>query len=160
FTGRTGFVMIPLAFILYYVLLIINNKFHFESLLPLVLFPIGAFVLYFLIKSLYLFIYPDAVSLISLWESWAFESFLANFDSSGEGMSTLDKLQTYVFIPPEDWHLLFGDPKSWGIIRTDLGYIRMLFAVGVIGCILFYGGFIQLFTHLIQYCYSVSQQIL
>jgi len=160
FTGRTGFIMVPLAFFLYYVLLLINKKFTLKSLLPILLFPLGSVGIYLLLRVLYLAFFPDGAPLIDLWERWAFESFLENFKSNSGKTSTLDKLQSYFFVPESDSHFLFGDPTSWGVIRTDLGYIRMLFAVGIIGSILFYGGFLQLFTHLVRHGRSITQQAL
>lgn len=160
FTGRTGFIMVPLAFFFYYVLLYINRKLTLKSLLPLLLFPLGSVAVYLLIRFSYLAIFPDGAPLIELWERWAFESFLENFNADSEKTSTLDKLASWFFVPESDRHFLFGDPTTWGVIRTDLGYIRMLFAVGIIGSLLFYGGFIQLFAHLVRYARSFTQQCL
>lgn len=160
FTGRTGFIMIPFAFLAYYVLLIINQKFTLVKLIPLIAFPIISVLSYFILRTVYLFFFPDGATLLSLWEDWAFDQFLSNFNNSSGKTNTLEKLQTYLFIPEDDTSLLFGNPLSWGIIRTDLGYIRMLFSVGIIGSILFYGGFIRVFLQIIQQSSSFSQQIL
>lgn len=161
FTGRTGFVMIPFAFFAYYVLLLINGKFSIKSLSPLVVLPLLAIAMYLIGKTVFLVFYPEGDVLISLWEDWAFDQFLENFDGSSSGnASTLEKLQSYFFIPEDDFHLVFGDPLSWGVIRTDLGYIRMLYATGIIGCILFYGGFFQIFARIIKQCCCLSQQVL
>lgn len=160
FTGRTGFVMVPIAFLAYYILLLVNGKLSLASLLPIVLIPLGAVVMYIAGKSLFLVFFPEGDGLISLWEDWAFDQFLANFDSSSDKTSTLETLQSYLFIPEDDAHLIFGDPLSWGVIRTDLGYIRMLYATGIIGCVLFYGGFTQIFVRIIQQSVSFSQQLL
>src|SRR5690606_22006819 len=160
FTGRTGFVMVPIAFLAYYILLLVNGKLSLVSLLPIALIPLSAVVMYIVGKSLFLVFFPEGDELISLWEDWAFDQFLANFDSSSDKTSTLETLQSYLFIPEDDAHLIFGDPLSWGVIRTDLGYIRMLYATGIIGCVLFYGGFTQIFVRILQQSVNFSQQLL
>lgn len=160
FTGRTGFVMIPIAFLAYYTFLIINGRFNLKSLLLLIYIPIGSVLLYFLIKEVYLFIQPDGVIIIRAWESWAFDQFLDNFNGRSDNSDTLSTLQSYIFLPEDDNHLLFGDPLSWGVIRTDVGYIRMIYAVGVIGALLFYAGMIRLYFHVMSNGRTLSIQVL
>src|SRR5690606_6618817 len=89
FTRRTGFIMIPIAFLAYYTLLIVNGKFQLKSLLFLIYIPIGSVLLYFLIKEVYLFIQPDGVIIIRAWESWAFDQFLENFNGRSDNSNTL-----------------------------------------------------------------------
>lgn len=148
FTGRTGFVMIPYAFVLYYLLLLINSKLTFKSLLPIFYLPLFAVLAYVIGKAAFLYFNPDGQVLISLWEDWAFDQFLNNFGQGSkdrESQSTIEKLGSYFFIPEDDSHFLWGDPLSWGVIRTDLGYIRMLYSVGIVGSAIFYGAFIYLY---------------
>jgi len=159
FTGRTGFIMVPVAFLAYYILLYINGKFTLKSILLLIYLPVGAISFYFLIKEAYLFLQPDGVLVIRAWESWAFDQFLDNFNGSSDKPNTLATLQSYVFFPDDDIHLLFGDPLSWGVIRTDIGYIRMIYAVGVIGAILFYAGVIRLYFYVMSHAKTLSLQV-
>ncbi|HUH18945.1 hypothetical protein [Albibacterium sp.] len=160
FTGRTGFIMIPVALFAYYTLLIINDKFNWKSLLLLVYLPIGSVLFYFLIKETYLLLQPDGEIIIRAWEKWAFDQFLDNFNGTSGRSNTLAILQSYIFLPDDDNHLLFGDPTSWGVIRTDVGYIRMIYAVGVIGALLFYTGMMRLYFHVMSHGKTLSIQVL
>lgn len=160
FTGRTGFIMVPVALLAYYVLLYINGKFTSKSLLLLLYLPVGAILFYFLIKEAYLFLQPEGETVVRAWEKWAFDQFLDSFNGSSGRSNTLATLQSYVFIPDDDKHLLFGDPLSWGVIRTDVGYIRMIYAVGIIGSILFYTGFIRLYLYIMSHGKTLSVQVL
>lgn len=160
FTGRTGFIMVPIALIAYYILLFINHKFKVKSLLFLIYLPIGCVFIYILFKEVFILISPAGADIIRIWENWAFDSFLSNFNNTSGKKSTLDQLQSFIFIPESDMHLLFGDPSSWGVIRTDLGYIRMIYSVGVLGSLLFYGGFIQLFMYILRTIGSSSLRVL
>lgn len=159
FTGRTGFVMIPIAFLAYYTLLIINGKFNMKSLLLLLYIPICSVLFYSLVKEIYILIQPEGKIIIRAWESWAFDQFSDNFNGSSGRSNTLATLQAYIFLPDDDNHLLFGDPLSWGIIRTDVGYIRMIYAVGVIGALLFYAGIIRLYIHVMAHAKTLSIQV-
>lgn len=162
FTGRTGFLMIPVALLLYYGLLLINGRFSFRSLRLLLYLPAIVVVAYFILRSLFLTIFPDDSIVLSQWESWAFESFARNFSSdSSEGKkSALDHLQTLFFIPEDDETLVWGNPQTWGVIRTDLGYIRMLFSVGIIGSALFYGGMTLVYYYLIKRSSKLTTKVL
>lgn len=159
FTGRTGFVMVPIAFLAYYILLLVNNAFSIKSLLLLIYIPFGAILSYLIIKETYLFLQPNGDAVIRAWEGWAFEQFLDNFNGSSGKSNTLATLKSYIFIPEEDNHFLFGDPASWGVIRTDIGYIRMIYAVGVVGALLFYSGILRLYFHVMAHAKTLSIQV-
>ncbi|TCK84875.1 hypothetical protein [Albibacterium bauzanense] len=159
FTGRTGFIMIPVALLAYYTLLIINNKFSWKSLLLLIYIPIGSVLFYFLIKEMYILIQPEGEIIIRAWEKWAFDQFLDSFNGSSGKSNTLAALRSFIFLPEDDSHLLFGDPTSWGVVRTDVGYIRMIYAVGVIGAILFYAGIIRLYFFMMAHAKTLSIQV-
>ncbi len=159
FTGRTGLIVIPFAIVLYYILLVINKRFHFKTLLPLVWVPIILVSFYLQLKFIYGSVSPGNLILINLWEKWVFDQLIANFDQNAQTTTALEKLSSYLFIPDDDLHLLFGDPSSWGIIRTDLGYIRMIYSTGVIGSLLFYAGYLQLILFAFWNAVSSSQRI-
>lgn len=158
FTGRTGIIMVPIALFAYYALLIINKRFKFKKLLILLYIPLVSIVIYFVVKEFFGVLYPSDAQLFDRWEKWAITGFLANFDSSGN-TSTLEVLESYLFLPEEDNALLFGDPNTWGVVRTDVGYIRMIFSVGLIGAILFYTGILTIYSHLIWTSKTLAQKM-
>lgn len=149
FTGRTGLITIPLALLLYYSLLVLNGKFTLKSLLLIIYIPLFALLVYAITKLILSVFFLDFLIIFESWEKWAIDGLLANFVES-EKTSTLDVLSSYVFLPEDNIQLLFGDPLSWGVIRTDIGYIRMIFSVGIIGSILFYSGVSSIYINIIS----------
>lgn len=148
FTGRTGLIIIPLAFVLYYFLLFVNERFQFKSLGILITIPLASVLVYFVIRIGISAISPDYEIIMLLWEKWALDNFLVNFGLANEttsGVNTLHRLEAYIIFPSDNIKFFFGDTTTWGVIRTDLGYIRMLFSVGFLGALLFYSAFIYIF---------------
>ncbi|WP_132130614.1 hypothetical protein [Anseongella ginsenosidimutans] len=154
FTGRTGFVMVPYAVVFYYTLLLAAGTFTTKKLLPLLWVPLIAVAIYFMLKGLYLIftgggiILPGGGEVLALWEKWAFGQFIDFFEGSESNIHTLEVLEKHLFIPDKDSVLLFGDPRTWGMIPSDIGYVRMLFAFGVVGLVLNYLGFICMYVQM------------
>src|SRR5690606_16845489 len=126
----------------------INRRLTLRSFLPLIYLPILAVLAYLAGKEIFIYFNPEGATLISLWEDWAFDQFLNNFGQGSKdrpSQSTIEKLGSYFFIPEDDINFIWGDPLSWGIIRTDLGYIRMLYSVGIVGSAIFYGSSMYLY---------------
>lgn len=163
FTGRTGLIIIPFAFVLYYFLLLVNGRFRIRNLGILITIPALCVLMYFIIRLGISLISPEYEVIMSLWEKWALDNFLVNFGLASEttsGVNTLDRLEAYIIFPSDDMKFFFGDTTTWGIIRTDLGYIRMLYSVGFIGALLFYGGFILVFVHIYNNVDTYSLKLL
>lgn len=158
FTGRTGLITIPLALLLYYLLLILNGKFRWKSLLLLLYIPMVAVFIYFSVKLVLSLFFTNFLLVFESWEKWAIGGLLANFVDS-EKTSTLEVLSSYVFLPEDEYQLLFGDPNSWGVIRTDIGYIRMIFSVGIVGSLLFYSAITSIYVNIITTSKSRSFQL-
>jgi hypothetical protein len=151
FTGRTGLLMIPFSIFFYYMLLMLNGKLTFKRVLPLIVSPFAMVLVYLVLKQVYLYItnggirLPDGGEILAKWEGWAFGEFFDFFEGKASNVRTLDRLSSFWFIPTDDATLVFGDPKTFGVVRSDIGYIRTLFSSGAIGGLLYYVGFISIY---------------
>lgn len=153
FTGRTGLLIIPLAFVLYYWILIAKRSFSIKSLYPLIFMPIIAFILYFVFKESYYLvtdggvILPNGEDLFERWERWAFQQFIDYFSGKDEQFATGSALIEHIVFPQDNLTWLFGDPSTWdeNRISSDIGYIRTLFSSGIVGGTLYYGTFLLTF---------------
>lgn len=138
-SARTGLIL----FIIYLILLFlyklvkgiakktIDSTFLSKILFTLVVFSIVVPIGYnYLMNSEY-----------SRFAKRAFELYI-NYVESGElGTSSTNSLQEMYFVPKETSHLLFGNgnfgrDEELPIIPSDVGYVRMMFGVGIIGAII------------------------
>lgn len=159
FMGRTGLVMIPVALVLYYLLLFVNGTFEARKLLPLIWAPIAAAGIYSLLKWIYLSAGGDNY-LLGLWETWAFGTFEGIFTSGSDQLQVLDKLKQHFFIPESDFVLVLGNPETWSDSFSDIGYIKYLFAGGIIGASLNYLGHICIYLQLVFLSRNIGKQLL
>lgn len=154
FAGRTGLVMIPYAVAFYCLLLFTNGKFTLKTILLILSLPVAGVIAYFFIKWVYLLvtgggiILPGGEDLLSEWEDWAFGNFIDFFSGKTSNLKTLEILKTHLFIPKDDLTLLLGDIDTWGNVRSDIGYVRLLFASGVIGAVLNYLSIICIYVQM------------
>ncbi len=153
FTGRTGLLAIPLAFLMYYWILIVKGRLTIKSIYPLILTPFVAGILYYIFKESYYIAMdggltlPNGEDLFARWERWAFSEFTAYFSGEEKQISTGSLLTEHIIFPQDTQTWLIGDPATWSRDRvsSDIGYIRILFSSGIIGGILYYSIFILTF---------------
>lgn len=166
FTGRTGLLMIPLAFLLYYIILIIRGRFRIKSILPIILAPVFTILLYTAFKEIYYLvmnggiILPNGEELLARWERWAFSEFTSYFSGEEKQLRTGAELVEHIIFPSDIQTWLFGDPTTWSKARisSDIGYIRILFSSGIIGGILYYSVFISIFYLTLCHLQKQSQK--
>lgn len=136
FTGRTGLFL----------------GLIFSSILIILLFYKSIFNLKLFIKNILLSVVVITLFLIFLNNyklnddvfSWAFEIFI-NFSESGKiESSSSNELLTMFILPDDISHLLFGigfyegnNPLNY--IRSDVGYIKSIFSIGLLLSIFIYG---------------------
>mgnify|MGYP001133336139 CR=1 FL=1 len=94
----------------------------------------------FLIVSLF-FMFSGYLFVMFYFEGlsdWAFELFINFMETGTLRTRSSDGLGQMFLVPEETRELLFGDGRM--VFRgTDVGFSRMLFYVGIVGSILFYG---------------------
>lgn len=156
FTGRTGLLMIPLSALLYYMILLVKRKFTWRHLSLIVFAPVIVAIIYLTLKGIYMLvtdggiILPNGTDLLAKWEGWAFGEFMSYFDGRDSSVHTLSILRSFLFIPVDDRTFLFGDPGTWSVVRSDIGYIRNLFALGVFGASLNYIAFASVYFYMLR----------
>lgn len=166
FTGRTGLVLLPVAAVLYYAILIRKQQFRWHKLLYLIAIPLAGVALYFLMKQVYFLTAGGADVLVKrqalflAWEDWAFGQFVDFFTGNSQHLHTVKILNQMWFIPDKDGVLLFGDTNTWSVVRSDIGYIRILFSAGVIGGLLFYFGFVSIYINILRKLKDHGQRLL
>lgn len=163
FISRTGFFMffivIALFILIFNIGYIKNNIKIFNSLLLsilLIVFISWFFLAFFVDKELFNII-------IDKFAPWAFEIFLQN-EHSGflESRSTNDLLDNMIFFPQNELTWLIGDGYYDGVngeghyIPSDSGYIRTIFAVGLLGTLYIYCFFIFILIYFKKYFRSKS----
>ena len=133
--GRTGFVLLLIGlmvFVLYSIYKVLSKyRVNKVILLRVSVFSIVA------ILTIYFLIYPmfgDSEAVYRLVED------VSTIISSGGSKGTTGELMKMYFLPVSDIDFLFGDVSTFNSNRipSDVGYIRVLHAVGVIGFIIFY----------------------
>jgi hypothetical protein len=152
FTGRTGLLMLPISVFFLIVSLIYHNKLKIYHLILLMSLPFFGLLSYLLIKEIYFFftnggiILPNGEELFSRWERWAFGNFDSFFTGKTDGLHDVEVIKTHYFLPSNTNILLFGNQEYWSLqrIRSDVGYIRSVYSVGLIGSLFFYLSYIYM----------------
>ena len=136
FSGRVGFLAIPLATIYLLYSVIKSGK----KMRTGFLFTLFLFCSLFLILTI-----PENI----LFDNPAAIRFARDFNpGSDRPLHTVNILYNHhIFFPNDFFDFFFGDVRTWksNPIPSDIGYIRRLHSIGIIGCLLFYGFLSYLF---------------
>ena len=142
-SGRTGLVMFPMLF-LYTFLLYIKDKESSKILIKSII------ILSLMVVSLLMFyIYKmdvfsnDNMMFLKNW----FSNEVKIIDGKIE-VYTLNVLAKQWLFPQDLFSFIFGDTATWNVarIKTDIGYLRVLNALGIVGCIILYSFFLFIFV--------------
>lgn len=113
----------------------------------------GFFLPILLLAALVYFYLPAADEVINQDTiNWALEIFL----KSGSGSTdSSEDLKSMLYLPSNVYHLIFGIGfYESGVMfypRSDSGYVKTIFSVGILGSILFYSIFIYYFRLILYY---------
>lgn len=162
-TGRTGFVILPflLAYFGFYILFKkgLPRKIAYSGLL-LPLFGIGGFIAVQYIFQTFTGVDADT-DIFRTIGRWMF----GEFQDLGEtgGSRTIDVLiEEHWFFPDRVSVLLFGDPNTYLVnrINSDIGIIRRIFGIGVVGISLTYLLVASFFYRMAGTTVNVSERLL
>lgn len=155
FTGRTGLLLgLMFSFILI-ILLLYKSFFNFKLLIKNILLSIVIIALFVTFLSDY--------KLNNDVFYWAFEIFIKFSDSGKIESSSSNELLTMFLLPDNIVHLLFGigfyegdNPLNYS--RSDVGYIKSVFSIGLLLSIVMYALLFNLIYKLrnIDYVVKVS----
>lgn len=142
-TGRTGLLMLPVVLIYLLTLLLVKERFSKNTIYFLLGLPVVFVLMFIMLKTGYQYILggfttqwgEDGFSRLVRWVTSEFVS------SDGQIQSrTAQILMSHWFTPDSLKSFLFGDPTTWNLDRipSDIGIVRLLHGVGLIGMLLFY----------------------
>ncbi len=138
--GRTGLVGVLIYFSIYFFYLFYKSMFNVSVIGKFKFFVIPIFLIVFYFSYTSFLTASENNLELATWSSELFDNGLANTSSF--------KILTeqMLFLPSDPVHLLFGigyfegDGYKYG--RSDSGFIKTIFSIGIIGSLLFYGIFI------------------
>lgn len=138
FIGRTGLVLFGLTFFTY--LLYQTFKGNSNIYYKLVIF---ISILIFVLTQLYLLIPIEQKELLETRIfPWALELFINMLNSGEATTSSNETLWKMLFLPQNIYTFVFGDGLynviNGNYMHTDSGYVRMIFAIGLVGTFLLY----------------------
>jgi len=101
----------------------------------------------FVIISITLIVVPDINDMISEETiDWAFEIFL-NQDA-GYSTASTDELSSMIYLPDDKIELIFGsgfyESGYWKSKRSDSGFIKTIFSIGLLGSVFFYSVYLYI----------------
>ncbi|MEX2526793.1 MAG: hypothetical protein WEA09_04085 [Gemmatimonadota bacterium] len=148
FTGRTGFVMLPFAVLMWSSVMFFRTRFrlaHLAAYLGLLLLGVGAVggTLWWNSRPEANSASSDQATALSFAYAAAERRLMTEF-SGGPGQTFLGSRTLHTLfremwiIPRTDEAFLFGDPRKYLTVQSDLGVIRHLHSGGLIGMILVY----------------------
>lgn len=133
-TGRTGIFILALQLLFYAVF----------SVRPVSFRTIVSGIVYLAIIGLLIFSVRGVVPAIDLWFEWYFE-WLNNYLQYGSFSSgSTDAIKEMYFFPDDMMSLMigeanFGRTPGMPYIPSDVGYVRAVFGVGLVGALLLFG---------------------
>jgi hypothetical protein len=165
-SGRTGFLMLP--FVVLYLFLIVIIKKHTRKK---IIFFLGILVFICVVEfTLFRLAYDlffanvsrkmgiDAFEEVSRWVVGEF------IDKDGAlRIKTAEVLESHWFVPDSLKGFVVGDTTSWldrNIVPSDVGYVRMLFGVGIIGMVFHYSLFLLIFLSIILRAKSIEAKLM
>lgn len=143
--GRTGLYLIILSTFIYFIYLLFSNKIEISKIL------INILILYFLYVCVELTGFFNNISLhLSEMINWAFEIVInyIKYDKAESG--TTDAISNMWFYPTTVEHFTYGDGNfgrqdNLEFIPSDIGYVRLIFGYGLLGCILMFSIYVYMF---------------
>ena len=158
-SGRTGLLILPMILLYTFLLYFKDLESSKKSIKFLVLVLV-------LVSSILIFsIYLLNIQLIELNSISFLKDWLGNEIKINNGevqVLTLTILSNHWLFPNELFSWFFGKTATWEIhrIKTDIGYLRVLNALGIFGFILFYGFIIWIFNKTIKSLNDYRNKIL
>lgn len=157
-SGRTGLVILPII-LLYIILLYFKDL---ESSKKSIKFLLLLLLLFTMFISLIYLLNIKIVTLDSILflKDWIGSEIKIN---NGEiQVSTLTILSNHWLFPNEPFSWFFGKTVTWEIdrIKTDIGYLRVLNALGILGFIFLYGFILWIFIETIKNLSDYRNKIL
>jgi len=157
-TGISGLLIIPiilLFFLLYILQRAVKGKFNQKILALIILVPIIVFLGFQVFKVLYQL--TGGVTLP--WGTDALNKIMVriNTEFKGIGKNTINLstvnllLEKHWFFPKNEMVFLLGDPRTYFVNRipSDIGVVRRIFGLGIIGATLAYLSYISMFALMI-----------
>jgi len=164
-TGRTGFLMLPVV-AGYFLLNGLKDPASLKRTGLFLLFIPVAIFLGYLILMYGSTVFPGneayAIGGDRFNQLMGWIKSEVSVSSGGLESTTLNILKGQWFFPQDARMVLIGDPATWEVhrIRSDIGWIRLLFGGGIIGSVLFYGAYVAMFLSLYQGSAEYRQKIL
>lgn len=129
FTGRTG-LLLGLLFTSVFVIILLYKSFLNHKILIKIVSLITIFIILFLLFFQNFKLNSDVIA-------WAFELFINFSDSGNLKTASSNELLTMFSVPDNILHLLFGigfyegnNPLQY--LRSDVGYIKTIFSIGLL----------------------------
>ncbi|MFW5700191.1 MAG: hypothetical protein ACOCWM_00750 [Cyclobacteriaceae bacterium] len=153
-TGRTGFLMLPLVGVYFFMLMVFKLKIPKNVGFFILIAPLMLLVSYFTFRYVYNNFFGGITTaggedILSRVFRWYIEEFYSDGRLQSKTFTFLTS--THLFFPEDNSVLLFGDPTTWSLnrIRSDIGLVRMWHGIGLLGIILYYSFIIALFMQMI-----------
>jgi hypothetical protein len=146
--GRTGFVILALSFFIFLMFAEGGLKSRMGPLLMLL--NTVMFTVVLVVFLLFMF-YPDMLSVIgNVILPYAFEFLFSYFNGDGFASESTKDLATMIIFPNNMSTWLFGDgyfsikvvDDVFNYMGTDIGYLRILFYIGLVGSLFLYSWFL------------------
>lgn len=152
-TGRSGFLVLPFLFAFFVCHALLNNRIGRKITTYAVVLPValvaGFFVMEFVYVQLGGWAAPwgggDAFRSMTIWTFGEYEDLL----TEGRSRTTDVLLREHWFFPQQAGLLLLGDPTTYELNRvsSDIGIVRRVFGLGLVGALLSYLFVVSIFYH-------------
>jgi len=140
FTGRTGFIIFPFVIGFVGVYILYRSAVSRKVLASITLFPVLVVGGFYLMEALYAKYFGGGTGqAFTMLTQWAFGE-LGDLFTEGGSRTTDALIQEHLFFP-DSWKIfLMGDPTTYSLYRipSDIGFVRWIFGIGLIGLILMY----------------------
>ncbi len=157
-SGRTGILVMPLC-VVFLSLLNFSSFKRFISLLSKLSLLVFALVVIVAI-TIFAYLSFESFDTLSLTLDWIARPFISD-SSLPDNANIWHILGRFVIFPVHESQFVWGNVDLYGSINklTDLGYIRNLFGLGLVGASVFYLGYLFLFFALIYKSQHLDEKI-
>lgn len=152
-TGRTGLLMFPVALLFLSVFLMGRERVPKNIFYFVFIFPVTLIAAFFVLKFGYQYFLggfttawgEDGFDRLVRWVSGEF------FGSDGVRSKTMMLLRDHWFAPEDMRTFFVGDQSTWSEnrIRSDIGFVRLWYAVGLFGALLLYISYFYVFLTMV-----------
>lgn len=140
FTGRTGFIIFPFVIGFVGVYILYKSAITKKVLATVTLFPVLVVGGFYLMEALYVkYFGGGSDGAFTMLTQWVFGEF-GDLIQRGGSRTTDALINEHLFFP-DSWQVfLIGDPTTFYLYRipSDIGFVRWIFGIGLIGLILMY----------------------